>query len=219
MKNKSTLWLALYFLILGLITIGVYVGIHIFFKEPFVDPLFSSIKPLQNVLLTEAEKHSYVTQSRKEVRPTLPPLQTTERNKYFVIRKDDNPQFPTYIIRGHIFGPIVEVDKTIQGTCVLSADLPQTRFPFILRGNNGKYSVGVNKGGFSEYPNTLEIHTFSELKNIIPSGTFVQLEITTRDYSLKERDSLVAVLENSKVATNSGENPILKAFSVDIIRN
>jgi hypothetical protein len=221
MIKKSIPWFVWYSLLLIVIIIGTYVGIHIFFSEPFTDPVFSSITPLQNLLQQKENTSSLNTQSQSEPRPTLPPLQVTEKNKYFVNRFDDDPQNPVYIVRGITVGTLIEVNNTIQGTCVLSSDPEHIRYTFILRAERTgpTYTVGIHNGGFGIYANTLESHSLNELKSMIPTGTFIQLRIGTRDYNLDERNRLVAVVEGTKEATQSSTiKPYLRAFSIEIIR-
>jgi hypothetical protein len=217
MDKQSALRLTLYLVSLCVITVGVYIAVHVFFKEPFSDPFFSSITPLQNTLKKEAALHPLITPSPVIPRPTVPPIQETEKNKYVIHRFNEDPRNPVYIVRGRLAGPVVEADKTIQGTFVIVSDPQQRKYKFILKGN-GRYTVGVYKGGFGDFANTLESHTGHEIVQMFSPDSPVQLRIATSAYSLEERDLLVSAIEKPQETNATVQNLTLRAFEIGVMR-
>jgi hypothetical protein len=212
--NKSTQWLVLYIIFLVVVTFGIYIGIHIFFKEPFTDPVFSSI----HVLQTSTQKDKQTEQDKAiTVRPTMSPPKISEKQQLFVKRFDDNPEYPVYFVRMYTTNQIVLADNALHGQCTLVNDLKGQILQFSVRGKNQHFAVGIHYGGFQNYPNKYESYTIRDIQRLIPPRTFVQLHITTRDYSLEERVRLQSLLESDSNSTQSGSID-LRAFTIEIIQ-
>lgn len=115
----------------------------------------------------------------------------------YIKRLNNDKTNPEYIVRVRTRSMLTEENGRLRGTGIIPADPTETLITFVDENRDGsnRYAVGIHGDGLKAYPDRIDFKTFEEIRQMVPSGTFIQLSVPTVRLPEPLKSTVISVLE------------------------
>ena len=210
MDRKTAAWIGGYIAVVIAVAALSYLAVAWYFKMP--PPLPFGLDRLIAPYFSEERMRKLVPL----VIPTPDPAHIFDPSN-FIIRQEAGPS-PVYVLRVDTVGQLIQVDtNTIRGAAYITVDPKKVVFSFVLKGSDGKFTVGYHAGGgFREYATSVNQESFEEVRRHVPEATFVQLRVATQGLSSAEKKKVMTALDGAARGRWNMKDLTLAPFALEL---